>query len=294
MHYYQFNIKDYAVSTRHLSNEEDLCYRRLLDLYYSDEQPLSLAIATLERRLQISAETIKSVLSEFFTETEKGWINQRADEEIQIANEKAERLRANGKRGGKATARQRLREAQARLKPGSSHAQASASTHNPLPIYTPIVPKGTSPEISDSLSRARMLFRMQPSTPLDSAQIRSWKKNKGVVEATSEEQWLLLEWYYSQGTGKGEPGEYRRRDLSTLLNNWNGELGRAAEEAHLRGVSLFKKNKKAEEVEPKGWRKALCEVFDETTEEAASGAEWSKLSQEVKQAILARLEGGAA
>jgi len=34
MHYFQFNIGDYASHTRHLSLLEDLAYRRLLDLYY--------------------------------------------------------------------------------------------------------------------------------------------------------------------------------------------------------------------------------------------------------------------
>jgi len=34
MHYYQFNIGDYASHTRHLSDLEDLAYRRLLDAYY--------------------------------------------------------------------------------------------------------------------------------------------------------------------------------------------------------------------------------------------------------------------
>ena len=39
MHYYSFNIGDYASHTRHLTAIEDLAYRRLLDLYYLHEQP---------------------------------------------------------------------------------------------------------------------------------------------------------------------------------------------------------------------------------------------------------------
>ena len=37
MHYFQFNIGDYASHTRHLTLMEDLAYRRLLDLYYMRE-----------------------------------------------------------------------------------------------------------------------------------------------------------------------------------------------------------------------------------------------------------------
>ena len=41
MHYYQFNIGDYASHTRHLDLLEDLAYRRILDLYYLHERPLN-------------------------------------------------------------------------------------------------------------------------------------------------------------------------------------------------------------------------------------------------------------
>jgi len=37
MHYYQFNIKTYIASTAHLTNGEDLAYRRLIDHYYSND-----------------------------------------------------------------------------------------------------------------------------------------------------------------------------------------------------------------------------------------------------------------
>lgn len=66
-------------------------------------------------------------------------------------------------------------------------------------------------------------------------------KNKGAVESTTEEDWLLLEWLYAQGTGKGEAGEFRRKDLATLLANWNGEIQRAHTEAQNRGADFLKK-----------------------------------------------------
>jgi uncharacterized protein YdaU (DUF1376 family) len=40
MHYYKFNIADYRSATAHLTNEEDLAYRRLLDMYYDTEVPI--------------------------------------------------------------------------------------------------------------------------------------------------------------------------------------------------------------------------------------------------------------
>ena len=143
------------------------------------------------------------------------------------------------------------------------------------------------------LNRARMLFRMRPSTQLDSAQIRSWKKNKGAVESTSEEDWLLLEWLYAQGTAKGEPGEYRRKDLSTLLGNWNGEIQRARTEAANRGVNLFKKEKGGGDIEPEGWRRVLVELYDDSDPEAIEAATWAGLPVIIRAEIKERMSGAA-
>ena len=178
-------------------------------------------------------------------------------------------------------------------------------------VYTPIVPKGTDAELELTaeseatpatpdlehlaLSRARMLFRKRDSTPLDQSEDRSWKKNKGAVCATSEQDWLLLEWFYAQGSGKGDAGEFRRTQFSTLLNNWNGEISRASEEARNRGVAIGQKKEGGGGIpEPEGWRKLLVEIFDETTEDAEQNATWAQLPQSVKQQILDRLNGGAA
>ena len=49
MHYYQFNIGDYAKSTKHLDPIEDLIYRRLLDIYYDTEKPISSDIKKTAR-----------------------------------------------------------------------------------------------------------------------------------------------------------------------------------------------------------------------------------------------------
>lgn len=140
------------------------------------------------------------------------------------------------------------------------------------------------------LNRARMLFRMRPSTQLDSAQLRSWKKNKGAVETTTEGDWLLLEWLYAQGTGKGEPGEFRRRDLSTLLGNWNGEIQRARTEASNRGADFLKKEKRGVGPEPEGWRRILVELYDDSDPEAVESATWEGLPPAVRSQILQRIK----
>lgn len=103
MYYYSFNIGDYAKETRHLSNNEDLAYRRLLDLYYMDEKPLQKDIDILSRAIGMrdSKEDIQYILQTFFTLEDDGYHNKRADKEINNYHSKAETARANGKKGGR-------------------------------------------------------------------------------------------------------------------------------------------------------------------------------------------------
>jgi uncharacterized protein YdaU (DUF1376 family) len=82
MNFYPFHIGDYLSHTNHLSNEEDLAYRRLIDLYYQTEQPFTRNLAWLAKRVKSTEEIVASILVEFFEETPEGWKNKRADEEI--------------------------------------------------------------------------------------------------------------------------------------------------------------------------------------------------------------------
>lgn len=93
MHYYQFNIGDYLSHTTHLSDEEDLAYRRMLDLYYQSEQPFG-KIELVARRVRSTPEIVRAILEEFFVQNEHGfWHNPRADEEIEKYHDKAESAR---------------------------------------------------------------------------------------------------------------------------------------------------------------------------------------------------------
>ena len=84
MHYFQFNIGDYASHTSRLSPIEDLAYRRMLDLYYLNEQPLSGCVIDVARELGLSEyeNEVKYILTKFFTETETGFSQKRIDLEI--------------------------------------------------------------------------------------------------------------------------------------------------------------------------------------------------------------------
>jgi len=97
MFYFPFHIGDYRAATAHLSNEEDLAYRRLLEVYYDTEQPISLELEKVARRLRISVAAIKTVLDDFFILTENGWINKRVDQEIEHWYSKSSSARESAK-----------------------------------------------------------------------------------------------------------------------------------------------------------------------------------------------------
>ena len=84
MNYYPFHIGDFAAHTAHLTWEEDIAYRRMLDWYYLNERALPLDAQKVARliRMPKSLQTIEAVLVEFFFKSDDGWHNKRADEEL--------------------------------------------------------------------------------------------------------------------------------------------------------------------------------------------------------------------
>ena len=101
MHYYQFNISDYRAATAHLSNDEDLAYRRLLDMYYDTENKIPLDTQWVARRLRLDTKTVDSVLADMFSKQGDGWFHARCQEVIEHYHAMAEKNRANGKLGGR-------------------------------------------------------------------------------------------------------------------------------------------------------------------------------------------------
>ena len=102
MHYYQFNIGDYASHTRYLTPMQDLIYRRLLDLYYLHEKPIPKENPSLCIGLNDCSTDVQRVLNDYFILTEKGWINKRADEQITEYKNKQKSASAAGKKSAEA------------------------------------------------------------------------------------------------------------------------------------------------------------------------------------------------
>jgi uncharacterized protein YdaU (DUF1376 family) len=266
MHFYKFNIKDYTVNTTHLTNDEDLAYRRLLDLYYTDEQPIPNNNQLVSRRIRIAPEVVDVVLNEFFVLTESGWICGRVEEEIENYRNLCRKRKEVGASGG--------RPVKGYAKPKTKQEKTNRLAIAPIPLTTnhyisPIVPTGDMElEIEETpdretthpvLTRFRNLFNLRPETPLDSSATRAWAKNKKAAAAVSEEDWRFLEWAYRQK--EGAAAQFRRKDLATLLNNILAETQRARDWAGRSGVSVSASAPAS--MEPKGWQDLVTSEFPE-------------------------------
>lgn len=101
MIWYKFHLGDYITHTMHLSDAEDLAYRRLLDLYYMSERPIPLDTESVSRRIRLDLDITESVLGEFFERTDEGYRNHRCDVEITKYQHQVATNTLLGKRGGR-------------------------------------------------------------------------------------------------------------------------------------------------------------------------------------------------
>lgn len=159
MHYFQFNIGDYASHTRHLSLHEDLAYRRLLDAYYLREKPFPKEVEAVARLISMSdcITDVERVLNEFFQHSKVGWVNKRADEEISRFHKKL----ATASKAGKASAESKKQRS---FNEGSTVVQPTINqeprTINQEPIIKP-TQRGTRLPADSSLSEDWILFCRQ-------------------------------------------------------------------------------------------------------------------------------------
>ena len=101
MIWYKFHIGDYLTHTVHLSDAEDLAYRRLLDLYYMSEKMIPLDIRVVSRKIRLDEDITESVLGEFFERTEEGYFNNRCATEVARYRAQVDTNKRLGSMGGR-------------------------------------------------------------------------------------------------------------------------------------------------------------------------------------------------
>ena len=134
----------------HLSEIEDLAFRRMLDWCYLHEKPLPFDIDEISRQIRMRphSESIAIVLQEFFEKNDDGWINLRVIQEILKVGIKSEKASASAKaRWGKKDAT---------ALPTQSEGNA---THNTLPDTNNTEPKTQKNKLGSRLAQDWVLLK---------------------------------------------------------------------------------------------------------------------------------------
>ena len=144
MHYYQFHVGDYAAATSHLTEFEDLAYRRMLDWTYTHERPLPDSVEDVARliRMRSHSDCIASVLREFFERTASGWVNRRATREIESFRGKSEKARQSAKARWDANAMRTHSDGNANQEPRTINQEPRTKDSEP----SVLVPQGGAPD----------------------------------------------------------------------------------------------------------------------------------------------------
>ena len=154
MHYYQFNIGDYASHTRYLTPMQDLAYRRLLDLYYLQEKPIPKDNPASLIGLNDCSTDVERVLNEYFLLTEKGWVNKRADEHIRDYHSRLKSASLAGKKSAEVRKANKHGAVERPLNVGTTSVQLT-NNHKPINNINTTPPDGVSQSVWDDFVRQR-------------------------------------------------------------------------------------------------------------------------------------------
>jgi uncharacterized protein YdaU (DUF1376 family) len=171
MNFYPFHIGDYISHTSHLSDAEDLAYRRMIDYYYQSEQPFNDS-STLARRIRTTVETVDIILKEFFVLEDDGcWHNKRVDEEIAKYHER----QSQASRAGKASA-----EARFNIRSTSVQLTKNQEPRTKNHIYTP---EG----VTDSIFEDFKKLRDKHKAPITQTAIKGLKREADKANLSLDE-----------------------------------------------------------------------------------------------------------
>jgi uncharacterized protein YdaU (DUF1376 family) len=183
MHYYQFNIGDYASHTAHLDPLEDIAYRRMLDYCYLNECGLPETIESIARviRMRTHCDCIATVLQEFFFSHDDGtWHHTRVDSEILAYKGKSAKASQS--------ARKRWDNVDANALPTQSEGNANhkpiTNNHKPLTI---VKDKGgqrfTPPTLSEVIDYCNQRANsIDPQRFVDHYSANGWMRGKNKIK----------------------------------------------------------------------------------------------------------------
>jgi len=238
MHYYQFNIGDYKAATAHLSNEEDLAYRRLLDMYYDTEIKIPLDTQWVARRIRVEAAVVRDVLNDMFERHEDGWFHARCEDVIVAYHAMAEKNRANGRLGGRKknpVGSPVASDTQPIVKPTINH---KLETINHKLKNTVATPNGVTDSVwQDWLSLRKTKKAAVTQTAIDG--IAREASKAGVSLQTALETCCARGWTGFKADwlkDKGEQKSFAEKDYDFKRKQWEAMTGRTSESTNFLGL----------------------------------------------------------
>ena len=230
MHYYSFHVSDYIHDTAHLSNNEDLAFRRLLDLYYTQEKPIPNKTHEVARRIRMgkNIDAVQTVLEEFFMYSQEHdfWFHKRCDETIAAYQAKAERNRAVGKLGGRPKSNPEETQTVSKDNPNQE-----PITNNHKPIKERATSVACPPDVSEQVWQDWLLLRKSKKASVTETVVKGarseaeklgWALEKFLIEwCTRGSQGLKAEWV-EKPNGLTKTGQMNRTVMSGLTRGLMG------------------------------------------------------------------------
>ena len=230
MHYYSFHVSDYIHDTAHLNNDEDLAFRRLLDLYYTQEKPIPNKTHEVARRIRMgkNIDAVQTVLEEFFMYSQEHdfWFHKRCDETIAAYQAKAERNRAVGKLGGRPKSNPEETQTVSKDNPNQE-----PITNNHKPIKERATSVACPPDVSEQVWQDWLLLRKSKKASVTETVVKGarseaeklgWALERFLVEwCTRGSQGLKAEWV-EKPNGLTKTGQMNRTVMSGLTRGLMG------------------------------------------------------------------------
>lgn len=255
MHYYQFNIKDWALHTAHLSLEEEAIYHRLVNYYYDTESPiLDDSRGMVFRRCRIADHDLaNNILQEFFVLEDKAWTHKRCDQEIAKYHAMAD----GGKKGAEARWGKRKGSDSPPIEPPmlTNNQEPIPTTHIKTNRIAPkvAIPIGVSESVWNDFLTLRKTKKMAVTlTALRGITREAEKANKPLEEVLAiccERGWggFKAEWILESKSAHGNKNQEWRNNDSLMMAKAS-ELG-----LHTVGLQRFEIiNKIAETMRSRG------------------------------------------
>lgn len=213
---FQFYADDFLAGTFSMSNEERGLYITLLCRQWTQ------GYVTTDEVSRLGSTVVQPSLNHVLTKFKPDETGKLRNERLERERCKQNAFRANQAEKGRLSAKARFNRGSTVVQPDGVP-EGNSPSPSPSSINTPLPPKRGNGEKGPIQLRAEAIFKRRPETPLTVSEVRAFKNNRAALEATNESDWQLLERFYALPQEKTKT----RKNLDTLLNNWNGEIDRA-------------------------------------------------------------------